>query len=129
MRSGRFSLRLFYVGAALVLFWLQESCCYVAILSMRALRPRFHATSSFFLNRRFLSKLLLPVALKNFGSNDVISKTANSDNFLGNMQLKLSLYDWSILIPSSKNMSDANHLRGTLRKHKFISTGSKGHGF
>ena len=52
MRSGRFSLRLFYVGAALVLFWLQESCCYVAILSVRALRPRFHATSSFFLNQR-----------------------------------------------------------------------------
>ena len=51
MRSGRVSLRLFYVGAALVLFCLQESC-YVAILSMRALRPRFHATSSFFLNQR-----------------------------------------------------------------------------
>ena len=47
-------LRLFYVGAALVLFWLQESCCYVAILSMRALRPGFHATSGFFLNRRIL---------------------------------------------------------------------------
>ena len=32
---------LFYVGAALVLFCLQESCCYVAILSMRALKPNF----------------------------------------------------------------------------------------
>ena len=37
VRSGRFSLRLFYVGAALVLFCLQESFCYVAILSVRAL--------------------------------------------------------------------------------------------
>ena len=48
MRSGRFSLRLFYVGAALVLFCLQESCCYVAIFSMKALRPRFHTNSVFF---------------------------------------------------------------------------------
>ena len=39
------------MSAALVLLCLQESC-YVAILSMRALRPRFHATSGFFLNRR-----------------------------------------------------------------------------
>ena len=46
------SLRLFYVGAALVLFCSQEYCCYIAILSMRALRPHFHATSAFFLNWR-----------------------------------------------------------------------------
>ena len=55
MRSGRFSLRLFYLGAPLVLFCLQEilqESYYVAILSMGALRPRFHATSGFFLNRR-----------------------------------------------------------------------------
>ena len=57
VRSGRFSLRLFYVGATLVLFCLQESCCYVAILSMRALGPRFRATSGFFLNRRVAEKL------------------------------------------------------------------------
>ena len=41
--------RLLYMAAALVLFGLRESCCYVAILSMKALRPRFHATSVFFL--------------------------------------------------------------------------------
>ena len=35
-----------------VLFCRQESCCHVAILRMRALRPRFHATSGFFPNRR-----------------------------------------------------------------------------
>ena len=40
------------MGAALVLFCSQESCCYIVILSMRALRPHFHATSGFFLNRR-----------------------------------------------------------------------------
>ena len=56
MRSGRFSLPLLYVDATLVLFCLRESCCYVAILSMRAPRPRFHATSGFFLNRRILRR-------------------------------------------------------------------------
>ena len=35
-------------AAVLVLLCLQESCCYDAILSMRALRPRFHATFGFF---------------------------------------------------------------------------------
>ena len=46
---------------------LQESCCYVAILIMRALRPRFHATSGFFLIRLLLAldedlfKPLLPL--------------------------------------------------------------------
>ena len=46
------------MGAALVLFCLQESFCYVAILSARALKPRFHATSGFFLNRRIGASLL-----------------------------------------------------------------------
>ena len=55
VRSGRFSLRLCYMAAVLVLLCLQESCCYDAILSMRALRPRFHATFGFFLNRRIVS--------------------------------------------------------------------------
>ena len=43
------------MAAVLVLLCLQESCCYDAILSMRALRPRFHATFGFFLNRRIVS--------------------------------------------------------------------------
>ena len=59
----------------------------------------------------------------------VITSTANSDDLLGNMQLKPSFYDWRISILSSKKVSDANHLRAPLRKRKFSSTGSKGHCF
>ena len=95
-----------------------------------------------------LSKLLLTAASKNFGSNDIqivphwiihsenkekerlskeighkIKKTANSDDLLGNKQLKLSFSDWCISILSSKKMSDANQLSGPLRKRKFTSTG------
>ena len=66
-----------------------------------------------------LSKVFLTAASKNFGSftrpNNIdqsqnkkkkvdkkIKKTANSGDLLGNMQLKLSFYDWCISILSSK---------------------------
>ena len=71
VRSGRFSLRLFYVGAAIVLFCLQESCCYVAIFSMRALRPRFHANSVFLRNRRIYLNHPSHVSSVKTADNDV----------------------------------------------------------
>ena len=100
------------MGAALVLFCLQESCCYVAILSMRALRPRFHATSGFFLNRRiedethflsdcpsfssirdmFFSKLEPKIPFLRLQSHEsLLSNLMNSTDYFINIQLNINV--------------------------------------
>ena len=94
-----------------------------------------------------LSKLLLTAASKNFGSNDIqssliglstrpnkidqsqnkekknghkIKKTTNSDDLLGNTQLKLSFYDWCISILSSKKCQTSVILADLLGNESFL---------
>ena len=49
-----------------------------------------------------------------------IKKTANSDDLLGNMQLKLSFYDWRISILSSKKCQTPIILADLLGNESFL---------
>ena len=63
-------------------------------------RPNVIQTASYCCFEKIRIKRCLNRPIKENGHK--IKKTANSDDLLGNMQLKLPIYDWSISILSSK---------------------------
>ena len=81
-------------------------------------RPNVIQTASYCCFEKIRTKRCLNRPIKENGHK--IKKTANSDDLLGNMQLKLPIYDWGISILSSKKCQMPVTLADLLGNESFL---------